>query len=105
MELRFDVISSQLLTNEEKLIITRKLKNKINNEGELIISSQSERTQLMNKKRVIEKFFELISKALTKAPVRKSTRPTLGSKLQRLESKKKRGTIKKLRKSSDEIMD
>ena len=105
VELRFDVFASDLLTDEEKQLILVKLKNRINNDGELIISAQSERTQLMNRKRVVEKFFELVSKALTKAPVRRSTRPTLSSKLQRLDIKKKRGTIKKLRKSSDEQFD
>ncbi len=105
VELRFDVLSSELLTNEEKHIILGKLKNRINNEGELIISARSERSQLMNKKRVIEKFFEMVSKALTKAPVRNPTRPPLSSKLQRLDSKKKRGTIKKLRKSSEDLLE
>lgn len=105
VELRFDIFSSDLFTKEEKQMILFKLKNRINNDGELLISAQSERTQLMNKKKVIEKFFELVSKALTIAAVRKSTGPTSGSKLRRLDSKKKRGTIKKLRKNSDEPID
>lgn len=102
VELRINIINSSLLTFEEKQKILEKLKNRINNEGELVLSTQSERTQLMNKKKVIEKFFELVSKALIKVPHRKSTKPTYSSKMERLGSKKKRGTIKKLRNASDE---
>jgi ribosome-associated protein len=105
VELRFDVVSSELLTNEEKQLILLKLRNRISQEGILIITSQSERTQLMNKKRAIEKFYELITRALTVAPSRKPTRATLSSKIDRLETKKKRSSIKKLRKGSDDMID
>jgi ribosome-associated protein len=74
------------------------LKNKINAAGELIITSQSERTQLQNKKKTVQKFFVLLSKVLTESPVRKATSPTRKSITERLESKRKRGYIKKLRK-------
>jgi ribosome-associated protein len=102
VELRFNILNSSLLTSEEKGIICEKLKNRINNEGELIITSQSGRTQLLNKKSVVEKFFDLVAKALTIKPYRRPTRPTLRSESERLYKKKKKGTIKKLRKSLDE---
>ena len=102
VELRFDIFSSELFTNEEKEMILVKLKNRINNDGELIINSQSERTQLMNKKRAIEKFYDLVSKALTIPVKRRSTRPTLSSRLKRLDGKRNRGQIKKLRNQTGE---
>lgn len=97
VELRFDVLSSILLSEDEKKVISEKLKNRINNKGEFVISSQSERTQLTNKNRVIEKFYELISKALTIPKRRRSTTPTPASRIKRIEKKKQRGQIKKLR--------
>ena len=100
VELRFDVFTTGLLTDEEKEMITDKLRNRISNEGILIIVSQSERSQLMNKKKVIEKFYNLISKALTKEIPRKPTKATYTSKIERLDFKKKRSNIKKLRKGS-----
>ncbi|HUX57632.1 MAG TPA: alternative ribosome rescue aminoacyl-tRNA hydrolase ArfB [Bacteroidales bacterium] len=103
IELRFGLILTSLFSESEKEIIFRKLKNKINSYGELILVSQSERTQLMNKKIVTEKFYDLIAKALTKPVKRRSTRPTLSSKLKRLEGKKKRGYIKRLRNDSGEL--
>jgi ribosome-associated protein len=63
--------------------------------------SQSERSQLENKKRVIKKFYDLLSKALTVKKIRYQTRPTSGSKEKRIEEKKKRSEIKRLRKDSE----
>ncbi len=99
------VLLTSVFSEEEKDLIFKKLKNKINSEGELILQSQSERTQLMNKKAVTEKFFELISGVLTIPVKRKSTRPTLSSKIKRLEKKKNRGNIKKLRNDSGDYSD
>ncbi|MCX6320801.1 MAG: alternative ribosome rescue aminoacyl-tRNA hydrolase ArfB [Bacteroidia bacterium] len=100
VELRFSVLLSSLFSETEKEIILKKLKNKINNVSELILVSQTERTQLMNKKAVTEKFYDLVSKALTLPVKRRSTRPTLTSKIKRLETKRNRGVVKKLRKDS-----
>ena len=100
VELRFSVFLSSLFSETDKEIIFKKLKNKINKEGELLIVSQSERTQLLNKKAVTEKFYDLVSKALTLPLKRRSTRPTLTSKIKRLETKRNRGVVKKLRKDS-----
>jgi ribosome-associated protein len=100
VELRLNLLLTSSLAENEKEIIFNKLKNKINKEGEIILVSQSERTQLMNKVAVTEKFYELVSKAITVQKKRRSTRPTLSSKIKRLESKRSRGNIKKLRKDS-----
>jgi ribosome-associated protein len=102
VELRFRLSSTSLFTEEEKSILSRKLKNKINKEGEIILVSQSERTQQMNRNEVTRKFYELIARALTKQKKRRSTGPTYTSKIERLENKHYRGIIKKLRKDSGE---
>jgi ribosome-associated protein len=98
VELRLNLQATPSFSEEEKLIIFIKLKNKINKESEIILVSQSERTQLMNKVVVTEKFYELISKALTIPLKRRPSKPTLNSKLKRLDSKHNRGLIKKMRK-------
>jgi len=100
VELRFSLLSTSLFSETEKELIYKKLKNKINKEWELILVSQSERRQLLNKKLVTEKFYFLVSEALTIPLKRRSTRPTLTSKFKRLDEKKNRGNIKKLRKDS-----
>lgn len=100
IELRFNISLSTGFSEEEKELISRKLKNKINKDGELLIVSQTERSQLMNKQVAIEKFYIIISKALTIQKSRRATRPTFTSKLKRLEEKKNRGSVKKLRKDT-----
>jgi ribosome-associated protein len=100
VELRFSLLLTSLFSETEKELIFKKLKNKINKEGELLLVSQSERTQLMNKKSVTEKFYKLVSKALTIPVKRRATQPTKTSKFKRLEEKRSRSVIKKLRKDS-----
>jgi ribosome-associated protein len=102
VELRLNLLLTPGFSDDEKELLFRKLKNKINKDGVIILVSQSERTQLMNKVVVTEKFYDLISKALTLQKKRKSTRPTLSSRIMRLEGKRSRGNIKKLRKDSGE---
>ncbi len=98
VELRFSVKNSNLFSDDEKDRIFLKLKNKINSEGELILTSQTARTQLDNKENVIEKFYELIEKALTIQKKRLKSRPTAASRLKRLESKKSQALKKHFRK-------
>lgn len=101
IELRFRVPVSSGLSEKEKDIILLKLKNRINSDGELIVVSQSERTQLMNRKKAEDRFFKLLAEALTRKPVRKPTKATAASRLKRIEKKKQRGAIKRLRKISE----
>jgi ribosome-associated protein len=105
VEIRFNIRSSTLMSGTEKQKVVEKLARKINHDGELIVISQSERTQLQNKKKAIERIYNLIAKALTKSPDRIPTKPSAKSKSERLEKKKKRGNIKKLRKASGAVTD
>ncbi len=102
VELRFSVNKSETLLDEEKHKIHIKLKNRINSEGELILVTQSERSQWRNREKVTAKFFELIGKALTPTKKRIKTSPTSASRLKRLESKKKTSQKKQMRKSPEE---
>lgn len=88
IELRFHIPNSELLTEEEKVILLQKLKNKINKDGELIIISQEERSQIKNKEAAIKKFLKILKEALTPIKERKATKPTRASLEKRLEEKK-----------------
>ena len=89
VELRFNVLTSNLLDENQKALIQEKLKNQINSEGELIIVSQEERTQLRNKHTVIKKFRELLKKVLFIPKKRLKVKPTIAMIAKRLDSKKK----------------
>jgi len=99
VELRFHVASSTLLSDEEKALLLEKLAKKINTEGELIIVSQTERSQIKNKEKVIEKFYALLTRALTPRKKRKPTQPSQASKEERLEEKRKQAEKKDRRKN------
>ena len=89
VELRFNVLTSSLLDESQKALVQEKLKNQINSEGELIIVSQEERTQLRNKITVIKKFRELLKKVLFIPKKRLKVQPTIAMIAKRLDSKKK----------------
>lgn len=97
----FDVQNSALLSAEEKELITNKLANKITGEGFLLVKSQTERSQLGNKEEVIKKINTLINHALIKPKKRRPTKPSKAAKEKRIDSKKKKGEIKEMRKKID----
>ena len=97
----FDMGLSQILTDEQKLVIAEKLANRINNEGMLFVKSQTYRTQLENKDEVIRKINELVVKALEKKKKRKPTKISKAAKEKRLDGKKKKGDIKEGRRRID----
>lgn len=88
VELRFSVTDSELITSEEKDIITQKLASRISNDGFFIIVSQASRSQIQNKETVIERFYELFAKALTPVKKRRPTSPSKSSKVRRLDNKR-----------------
>jgi ribosome-associated protein len=94
----FHVDSSLLLSDEQKQLIKEKLSNRINAEGDLLVKSQTERSQLGNKEEVVKKINALISKAIIKAKKRKPTKPSKASKEKRIEGKKIKSEIKSGRK-------
>jgi len=96
-EVRWNVDESKSFSREEKEKIKKVLINKINKEGNLIVVSQEERSQLQNRERAIERLNNLVKSALILKKKRKTTKPTKASKERRLQSKKRLSEKKKLR--------
>lgn len=88
VELRFDVMNSGFLSEEEKELVLNRLSNRINIDGILIITSQKHRSQHKNREDTITRFYQLISEALTPEKERKPTKPPKSSKEKRLKDKK-----------------
>lgn len=97
VELRFDILKSELLTAEQKEILQQKLASKITADGILCIISQRDRSQLANKEDVVSKFYELLRKALKPVKPRKKTKPSKSSVEKRLSSKRIKSEIKQSR--------
>lgn len=89
VELMFNVADSKFLTDEEKEIISRKLRNRISKDGLLLMHCDETRSQLKNKEIVLKRFFALIKDSLIPEKERKQTKPTKSSKEKRLSDKRK----------------
>lgn len=101
VELRFAIGESRVLTTDQKIQVELALKNRINQHNELLLTSESQRSQWQNKANVCEHFFRLIEQALTPKRKRIGTKPTKASKLKRLQGKKLQALKKQLRRKPE----
>lgn len=93
----WNIAVSALLNDDQKKLVAGKLINKINTDGNLLVKSQVERSQLGNKLVVIEKMNDLVTKAIIVPKKRKPTKPGKAAKEKRINTKKKAGEIKQSR--------
>lgn len=98
VSLEFDVDKSPSLTEEQKILIKRRLPGRISGEGILRVSSQKTRQQATNREDAVRRFAGLLAGALRERKVRRRTRVPKASRRERLEEKKKRGFVKQSRK-------
>jgi len=99
----FHILNSSLFTDPQKKLLGEKLASKINSEGFLQVKSQAHRTQLDNKKEVLEKIQALLERGLIRPKPRKATKPSFASKEKKKEAKQKRAQIKDFRKKINRI--
>jgi len=97
VDLRFDVKNSPSLTSDVKMRLLRIAGSRATKDGVIVIEAQRFRTQDQNRSDARERLLVLIRRAIEIPKQRRATRPTLASKRRRLESKKKRGLLKNLR--------
>lgn len=100
--LKFDVLNSVILKEDEKQILLEKLKSNLTAGGVLIITSQEKRSQLQNKEVALEKFNKLLTKAFHKKKKRKATKPSKGAVEKRISNKKKNSEKKSNRRLINE---
>lgn len=98
VELLFDVKASAVLSDTQKLLVLRNLKNRINNEGVLILANSTERSQRRNKSLAVKRFYEMIGQAMTPNRMRRLTNTPRKVEAKRLKNKKQAGVKKALRK-------
>jgi ribosome-associated protein len=97
VQLRFDVRHSPSLPHDVRLRLERLAGQRLTKDGVVVITAQRHRTQERNRQDALDRLIELIQRAAVVPKRRRPTKPTAGSKKRRLESKKRRGTIKGLR--------
>jgi ribosome-associated protein len=98
VQLRFDLRNSPSLPADVKERLVKLAGNRMTDEGFLLIEAKRYRTQEQNRADALLRLTALIQKALHVPKRRRATRPTLASKTERLQSKKRRGEIKAGRK-------
>lgn len=99
--LKFDVVHSRILSEEEKASILKNLPTHLTIDGVLLLSSQDKRSQLENKEDVIGKFEKLMAKAFAKKKKRKATKPSKSAVAKRMLSKKLQAEKKKWRRAPE----
>lgn len=97
VELRFDVRRSPSLPNDVAVRLMKLAGRRLTQDGVLVLSVMTHRSQERNRAEALERLVELIRKAAEPPPPRKRTRPTLASKVRRLEGKVRRSGVKSLR--------
>jgi len=85
------------IDDRQKELVRERLHGRINRDGVLRVTSQAERSQILNRDRAIARLHELLDDALTEREPRKKTRVPKRQKARRLDEKKRRGDTKRLR--------
>ncbi len=96
-ELLFDLAHSSAIGEAAKARLGEKLANTMDSAGMITVTSQESRSQYQNRQIAVEKFIQLLRKALIVPKVRKDTKPTRSAEKKRLDTKTKRGNIKRSR--------
>jgi ribosome-associated protein len=97
VQLRFDVRHSPSLAPEIRSRLERLAGARLTREGVLVIIARRHRTQRRNRQDALDRLIDLIRRAAIAPRPRRPTRPTAGSRERRIESKKRRSDLKRLR--------
>jgi len=96
IHLRFDVVASSLPeVCKQRLLAARD--HRISSDGVVVIKAQRYRSQELNRKDALLRLEALIERVMSTNTPRKPTLPTVSSQRRRVEEKKARGRLKKLR--------
>jgi len=104
VHLRFDIRASSLPGPcKERLLSLRD--SRISREGVLVIKAQQHRSLEKNREDALKRLQDLVASVAVTPRKRKPTRPTHSSRRRRLESKIRRGQVKKMRGKVGSIVD
>lgn len=97
VQLRFDARNSPSLPDRVRSKLETIAGSKLTKDGVIVITANRFRTQEANRKDATQRLIEMIKQAALRPKYRVPTRPSLGAKRRRLESKTKRSKVKRLR--------
>jgi len=99
VQLRFDLRSSASLPEDVKERLSKLAGSRMTDDGVLLIEAKRYRTQDQNREDALQRLATLIRSALYVPKKRRATRPSLASQTKRIQTKKRHGETKKLRRS------
>jgi ribosome-associated protein len=97
VELRFDVRGSRNLPDDVSIRLQKLAGRRLTKDGILVIEAQTHRTQERNRADALARLVALIRQAAVAPKPRKKTKPTRAAKAERLDTKKRRGNVKRMR--------
>ena len=100
--LLFPLASSPSLDAPQRERALARLRTRVSKAGVLRVAAQRHRTQAANREAAIARFAELLREALAEDAERRPTRPTRVSRRRRVEGKRRRGELKRLRSALDD---
>ncbi|TDG34950.1 aminoacyl-tRNA hydrolase [Pedobacter changchengzhani] len=103
VELIFNLATVEFFTDDEKLLLTSKLENRLDGEGLLHIVSQEDRSQLLNKEKTVAKLIALLKRSLHVEKKRKPTKIPKSVIEKRLKTKLVISNRKKTRKPPNQL--
>jgi len=98
VELYFDIIASEQITEDEKWLILERLSHRISKEGVLRLTNQESRSQVTNKQLCIKQLKNLLHKATRPVKQRKKQNVPASSHRRRLKKKRQQAEKKSNRK-------
>ncbi|MBW1841735.1 MAG: aminoacyl-tRNA hydrolase [Deltaproteobacteria bacterium] len=102
VQLYFDVVNSPSLPNALRRRLIDLAGKRMTKSGVLVISARRFRTQEQNRRDAFERLTGLIRQAAEKPRQRRKTVPSAASKRRRLNAKRRRGEIKRMRRFSQD---
>jgi len=103
VQLRFDVRRSRSLPEDVRARLERLSGKRLSKDGMLVIAAQRHRTQERNRRDALDRLISLIQRAAVPPVARRATKPTAAARERRLQSKKRRGSLKGLRRTRPEL--
>jgi len=98
IQLRFDIFQSSL-PDIYKTKLMALNDGRITDSGMIVLTAQSHRSQQQNRLDAVERLCDLLRKAMITQRKRRPTAPSRNARKRRMDSKNKRGQLKKLRSS------
>jgi ribosome-associated protein len=101
VELRFKLSQSAALSMAQKRRLKATFSGHVTRGGDFVLSSDRFRSQVRNQEDVLDRLARMIRKIRVPAKRRVATKPTRASQQRRVQEKRQRGELKRMRRGSD----